>query len=528
MGRHGSEVGGQSSKYKVQSTGLSSYTSNMMKRSAILCMAAVLLASVTGCEVKTRYRVLCLLFDGVPTPPGMVPCDSDGRPLGSSVVAKSEDASTQGYTQHGPYAARLCEGCHQRQTNKLLMAVEDLCFNCHDLSIRKRIVHGPVASGSCVVCHDPHGSGNKYLLVAKSQEFCLHCHKKEDLQKTDAHQDLNTGCTTCHNAHASDNDYLLISKAAEGYKAKRQTPPRASRPTKEQASGAKQGKPATTSSKQEQPTTSSSKQKQPETSSSNQGQPATSSGLGPQKNGNEGALHQVAADGLAHLGLVAGEVQDVVYDLEGHPEVVAVVTEGGDPILGRPADDRTALAGGGEEGCRLAADAVQVVADRLAAVVSGHVLADLARGHDHQRLREELDDAQAVRLHHLVGGVGEEEVAEHHCRGVLESAVHGGPAPARVRGVDDVVVHQRRRVQELDGSCQRRQELQVVLAEPSRQERERRAQQLAPASQHHPQHLAQGAVVHVLDGLERLLDLAQVFLDGPVEEVRPQRMSPSA
>jgi hypothetical protein len=111
----------------------------------------------------------------------------------------------------------------------------------------------------------------------------------------------------------------------------------------------------------------------------------------------------------------------------------------------------------GEQRGGLAADAVQVVADRLPAVVRRHVLADLAGGHDHQRVGEKLDDAEAVRLHHLVGGVRDEEVADHYGRRVVEGAVHGGPAAPGVRGVDHVVVHQRRRVQQLDGRREGRQ-----------------------------------------------------------------------
>jgi predicted CXXCH cytochrome family protein len=246
----------------------------MLKRLTILCISALILVGMLGCEPKTRYRALCFLFDGVPTPPGMVPCDN--ARVGAIPVAKSSGNVEQvelAYKEHGPYAAKLCEGCHQRQTNKLLMAKEDLCFNCHDLQIKKRIIHGPVASGSCMVCHDPHGSGNQYLLVAKSQDFCQHCHENRDILRTAAHQNMDNGCTSCHNAHASDNDFLLIASAAAGYKAKHQTPPseagkplrerasqplkerasqplkeRASQPLKERASGGIKQEPPTTSS----------------------------------------------------------------------------------------------------------------------------------------------------------------------------------------------------------------------------------------------------------------------------------------
>ncbi len=184
----------------------------MMKTWFILCTLTLAAASMFGCEAHTRYRVLCVLFDGVPTPKGEIPCNGSPPAPGSVQAAegKAENASAGGYIQHGPYAAKLCEGCHQRQTNKLLLDTGDLCLYCHVLSTMKKHVHGPVASGGCIVCHDPHGSGNKYLLVSKTQDFCLYCHKRENIFERSIHAGIDDmNCTQCHDAHASNNEYLL-------------------------------------------------------------------------------------------------------------------------------------------------------------------------------------------------------------------------------------------------------------------------------------------------------------------------------
>jgi predicted CXXCH cytochrome family protein len=184
----------------------------MKKRLTILCVAALLATVFSGCEAHSRYRMLCFLFDGVPVPQGEVPCDENGKPLppGKRNNKGATSQVARKYAQHGPYAARLCEGCHQRQTNKLLLPVNDLCTYCHVLSTKKKRIHGPVAAGGCAICHDAHGSGNEYLLVSKSEDFCLHCHRREDVLNNVVHQAPDaSNCSTCHNAHASDNDYLL-------------------------------------------------------------------------------------------------------------------------------------------------------------------------------------------------------------------------------------------------------------------------------------------------------------------------------
>jgi predicted CXXCH cytochrome family protein len=106
----------------------------------------------------------------------------------------------------------MCDGCHEPQTNKLLLPVEELCLNCHEIfSVVKKTVHGPLASGGCIVCHNPHGSTNPYLLVSHPLEFCMFCHKQEDILRREVHKEQSIGCTVCHSAHGSDNAYLLRS-----------------------------------------------------------------------------------------------------------------------------------------------------------------------------------------------------------------------------------------------------------------------------------------------------------------------------
>jgi hypothetical protein len=41
----------------------------------------------------------------------------------------------------------------------------ELCYSCHD-RVREQVgsssfIHGPVAAGFCIVCHDPHGANER-------------------------------------------------------------------------------------------------------------------------------------------------------------------------------------------------------------------------------------------------------------------------------------------------------------------------------------------------------------------------------
>lgn len=164
----------------------------------VACAAAALSA---GCN----HRALTLFFDGVPPPKPAVSAESRATPGQATPLTRPRTG-----TEHGPYAAKMCDACHaSRATNSLLAPPTELCGRCHALDLSKTYVHGPIASGGCLVCHDPHASRYPHLLLSDSGAFCLHCHDRGDLDAVAAHEGVEAPCTECHEAHMSDKKYLL-------------------------------------------------------------------------------------------------------------------------------------------------------------------------------------------------------------------------------------------------------------------------------------------------------------------------------
>ena len=160
-------------------------------------------ALLVGCSAANHHRVLSIFFDGVPDPAPAVAATAPAvqASLGRQLVRPGE---------HGPYAAKLCSACHNsKATNALVVPAEQLCVRCHDFGAMKEYVHGPLASGGCLVCHDPHRSANRFLLVSASDGFCLKCHDRAGLSAVAGHGGESADCTACHEAHMSDRKYLL-------------------------------------------------------------------------------------------------------------------------------------------------------------------------------------------------------------------------------------------------------------------------------------------------------------------------------
>jgi predicted CXXCH cytochrome family protein len=162
-------------------------------------------------------------------------------------------------------SVKSCTNCHSphSSTEKKLLVSEEkkLCLSCHNkdvsfdgkktVNISKllasaKVVHPPLEAEGCVVCHQPHGSTDNYLLnadfpkgnysAAKRENFafCWECHDSDLFEvavtasKTnfrDGARNLHylhrTGkngrsCVACHNVHASPNEHLIEDKVKFG------------------------------------------------------------------------------------------------------------------------------------------------------------------------------------------------------------------------------------------------------------------------------------------------------------------------
>lgn len=160
---------------------------------------------------------------------------------------------TDEFVVHGPVADRECTACHESHASSveglLTKAAPSLCFDCHDKdqkdhdgrllpAVEPTFVdkslhqHPPFARGLCLMCHDPHSSGNYrlqrwpyqpafYTDLSEEIYACLMCHGDTtfaeprtvtttqfrngnlNLHYRHVSRDKGRGCRACHHQHMS-------------------------------------------------------------------------------------------------------------------------------------------------------------------------------------------------------------------------------------------------------------------------------------------------------------------------------------
>ena len=170
-----------------------------------------------SCDEVQRHEALTFFFDGVP------PLQPEIFPEGlvdSNSLEPDQTGQKPAWYAHEP--SKDCSNCHGKRRQRsfstqthLIAPIPKLCYNCHDdFTSQALFVHGPVAIGQCLFCHNPHRSKIEHLLVAPEPGLCYLCHDRNTIELIAAHLPAQlSACTDCHNPHASSTKALLKSSS---------------------------------------------------------------------------------------------------------------------------------------------------------------------------------------------------------------------------------------------------------------------------------------------------------------------------
>ena len=116
--------------------------------------------------------------------------------------------------------AGVCTPCHRphkdytpekHNSGSFTMAAKgkELCFICHEnlqKSMTGKFIHGPVAMGDCIACHDPHQSDAKFSMKKPTTSaLCFGCHQQTLVldQQTTTLTGFRDGSKNLHFVHVN-------------------------------------------------------------------------------------------------------------------------------------------------------------------------------------------------------------------------------------------------------------------------------------------------------------------------------------
>jgi predicted CXXCH cytochrome family protein len=199
-----------------------------MKSTLVACISLfLLLAAVIGCNEDGRHgipaelfdqphfhKTLTTLFDGVPPRGGEGGEEGPIDPNSGNARKRPEVF----WSIHEPQ--RDCVRCHGNRRQRtfsrevqLTAQVPELCYECHDSFAPTSLegwVHGPVAAGECLLCHEPHKTRNPHLLRRPAPELCYRCHEDMAAEEPilESSEEGHLMCYGCHQSHVGAMDHL--------------------------------------------------------------------------------------------------------------------------------------------------------------------------------------------------------------------------------------------------------------------------------------------------------------------------------
>jgi predicted CXXCH cytochrome family protein len=180
----------------------------MLNKKKIYIFLGLLL--LTACTTTSSYKVQSFFFDGVPNPNGQITTQS-----GTELIEAVNDSTIlfkAANVVHPPYKEKACAECHSKEyMGRPKMEQPQLCYQCHDdFGKTNAFLHGPVESGFCTQCHQPHKATIETLLLRNGQDLCLKCHIKDKIVSNRVHTNIETkSCMACHDPHGGASSTYL-------------------------------------------------------------------------------------------------------------------------------------------------------------------------------------------------------------------------------------------------------------------------------------------------------------------------------
>ena len=232
---------------------------------------------------------------------------------------------------------------------------------------------------------------------------------------------------------------------------------------------------------------------------------------------------QIAPEGFADFLLVADQIQTIVIDLVRRPELQPELLERPDPLRRRLAQKRPQLRRRREQRPRLHLDDFIVIRHRQLQIETPLRLDDFPRANFRRRIGNAPHDFGFGKIRGQPHGMGEQRIAEENADRIAPLGIDRRTLPAQVGAIHDVVMHQRRDMDQFDDHGQINVTGGDFSRGPAGQQGQGRTQPLARRSAHvvhvtfhrriESPRLGPDALLHAvemrIDQLERLLEPRQ-------------------
>ena len=186
---------------------------NKTNNNAAYYVSIIMVVLFFGCSVQQTHKTLTFFFDGVDKVIFFNSYLTDKDSIRKDAISRRDALLKKNRPDmcvHKPYQEKRCDQCHTPD-KRLLMPMPALCFKCHkNFNETYAVVHGPVASGNCLNCHNQHSSKNPKLLIRQGQQICLFCHNSSLVFANKVHRDIEDAeCTLCHSPHGGKSRFML-------------------------------------------------------------------------------------------------------------------------------------------------------------------------------------------------------------------------------------------------------------------------------------------------------------------------------